>query len=868
MTKYFLLFLYFATLISFGQKTPATEDKIYDAIDFFTANPTEENLNKLESFSNSLSTKTKDKNELLAIVALNCNKGYYENIFGKISKAISSYELAWKIYHKNKLTTYDITEYCLKPLGNLYTLIGDYSNAENSIKQYYFVASQEKNESQKQAAVLNLSNVYQNTGRIDQAIELLEKTIQKEKLTNAQKGLLYNNLGSNYFLNTRATKMKSYAFENAEKAFLKAVLLLEREPSQHEALTNSYRNLCKLNLERKNKQMALHYFEKAKHTFEKIPNPNPRKKAQFYFDEANMLFKQREITASSLAIERVFKTLIPAYSSAKTVLPNQSALYAETILLDVLDLQAELFLAQSQPKKALESYALAFHIEALFQSLLVYENSKIIIQIRNRNRTERCIAIYQSLFQKENKKNYLESAFLLAEKTKSIVLKANLNLKKFQSHEEKLLLEQLQNHNTIIVKEQQKGATAAISKINDALKKQNELMLLLKETQSKKGNTTKTEIDLKELYTKLEKDNSILIEYFSGNDKTYSFTLTDKQISLNSFSNEAHTSLQIAQFIDYFNNANAIANDVAGFSRYGNRIYKLLKLPTNSTRKNLFIIPDGILNFLPFEALITKESTTTNFAKMPYLLNDYIIGYNSSATFYLQGHQQEKHKKNILGVFPIFTKTEYELTFSKKEFAAIKKNFEGTYFENANATFNNFKKNAANYSILHLSTHASSGDLETAASIKFSDQEVLYSQLYNMDINPDLVVLSACETGIGKLFKAEGAMSVARGFQFAGAKNLLFSLWRVNDYTTAAFMDKFYSNVLKGHPFMTANHQAKLDFLADATIANAKKSPYYWAAFIYYGSSNTKVPATDYTYYIIGFLILISLFLIYIRKRK
>ena len=89
MTKYFLLFLYFATLISFGQKTPATEDKIYDAIDFFTANPTEENLNKLESFSNSLSTKTKDKNELLAIVALNCNKGYYENIFGKISKAIS-----------------------------------------------------------------------------------------------------------------------------------------------------------------------------------------------------------------------------------------------------------------------------------------------------------------------------------------------------------------------------------------------------------------------------------------------------------------------------------------------------------------------------------------------------------------------------------------------------------------------------------------------------------------------------------------------------------------------------------------------------------------------------------------------------------
>jgi CHAT domain-containing protein len=54
--------------------------------------------------------------------------------------------------------------------------------------------------------------------------------------------------------------------------------------------------------------------------------------------------------------------------------------------------------------------------------------------------------------------------------------------------------------------------------------------------------------------------------------------------------------------------------------------------------------------------------------------------------------------------------------------------------------------------------------------------------LYTLNINPDLVVLSACETGIGKLYKSEGAMSIARGFQFAGAQNLLFSLWKVNDY--------------------------------------------------------------------------------------
>ena len=83
MTKYFLLFLYFTTLISFGQQTPAPEDKIYDAVDSFTANPSVQNLQKLESYSNSLSTNTKNKNVLLALVVLNCNKGYYENSFGK-----------------------------------------------------------------------------------------------------------------------------------------------------------------------------------------------------------------------------------------------------------------------------------------------------------------------------------------------------------------------------------------------------------------------------------------------------------------------------------------------------------------------------------------------------------------------------------------------------------------------------------------------------------------------------------------------------------------------------------------------------------------------------------------------------------------
>ena len=873
MVKNIFYLLLFTTLTVFGQNPLTSEDKIYNAVDAFSANPTLEGLQNLAKTESDFwkNSKPKTKNELLAIVVLNCNKAYYENQFGKTNQAVSSYEKAWQIYQKNKLSNYDIAEYCLKPLGNLYTIMGDYDNAENTIKQYYYIAETEKKQSQKIAAILNLSNVYQNSGRINEAIDLLEKTIRAEKLSAVQKGILFNNLGNNYVLsykNPAFSKPIPDIFKKLESSYFSAIQLLQSDKTQTETLANCYRNLSALNIQWQNIELANSYFEKAKKQFFATPNISPRKLAKFNYEEANLLFQQRKYAEASTILSSVFKALIPNYSNKKIILPNPNSFYAETILLDALDLQAEIFVEQNQPKKALEAFTLSFQIEDLFANLLIYENSKIINQIRIRNRTEKCISIYDFLFKKEGKPIYIESAFQLSERTKSGVLKSYLSNKKTASREEKLHLEQLQNCTNEIIKEQQKGDLANVSKINEAIKKQNELMLSLKKIREKNQVISAESIDLKTLYAKLEKDKAIMVEYFSGFENMYIFTLGNQRIKLEHI-NVTDTAIpKIFSFLDYFSNANRITDDVTGYNHRGNSVYKMLKLPTNSTYKNLIIIPDGILNFLPFEALITKKSTTTNFAQMHYLLNDFRIAYNNSATFYLNGKPFSKDKKSILGVFPVFEKTAYELTFSKIEMQSIKSNFDGEFFVNSNATFDNFKTNATNYSILHLSTHATSGDTETPASIKFYDQEILYSELYNLNINPDLVVLSACETGIGKLYKSEGAMSVARGFQFAGAQNLLFSLWKVNDYTTSVFMEDFYKNIKNGSSYFEANHQAKLDFLNNKSISNAKKSPYYWSAFVYYGGIEVTETPIHYSFYILGLLILIGLFLVFKHFRK
>jgi hypothetical protein len=111
-------------------------------------------------------------------------------------------------------------------------------------------------------------------------------------------------------------------------------------------------------------------------------------------------------------------------------------------------------------------------------------------------------------------------------------------------------------------------------------------------------------------------------------------------------------------------------------------------------------------------------------------------------------------------------------------------------------------------------------------------------------------------------------MSVARGFQFAGAQNLLFSLWKVNDYTTSVLMANFYKNIKNGKSYFDANHQAKLDFLKSSRIPNAKKSPYYWSAFVYYGTLESKESTNFFLWISIGVgVVLLSLYLYYIRNK-
>ena len=112
------------------------------------------------------------------------------------------------------------------------------------------------------------------------------------------------------------------------------------------------------------------------------------------------------------------------------------------------------------------------------------------------------------------------------------------------------------------------------------------------------------------------------------------------------------------------------------------------------------------------------------------------------------------------------------------------------------------------------------------------DDGVLFTpEIFNLRLNAELVVLSACETGIGKLEEGEGVMSLNRAFLYAGARNVVSSFWKVNDKFTSELMTWFYSYIIEGYSYSRALQQAKLRLLENESSAYSL----YWAGFAIIG---------------------------------
>jgi CHAT domain-containing protein len=354
----------------------------------------------------------------------------------------------------------------------------------------------------------------------------------------------------------------------------------------------------------------------------------------------------------------------------------------------------------------------------------------------------------------------------------------------------------------------------------------------------------------------------LLLEYFDGNYNLYIFSIEkDKPNAIHKIEKNVSFNQEVNAFLNFFSDGRGVTlqNNMKEYTTLGYKLYQ--KLFNNLTNKNIILIPDGVISFIPFDALITKKTTSTNFENLPYLVQQSAINYAYSSTILLQEKNKKTENEKILGFFPVFENNHRglsQLTYTLIESANIKKTFKGNFLIESNATKRAFEKIANQYSIIHLSTHATAGDYFEPPAIEFYDETLYLPEIYGYNLNTDLLVLSACETGIGTLRKGEGAMSLARGFSYAGVRNLIVSLWKVNDKSTEKLMTNFYKFYKNNNNKNEALHLSKLNYLNDFSISSNKKSPYYWASFIYIGEVNVS----DNLFYKYWWLLVISFMLI------
>jgi CHAT domain-containing protein len=169
------------------------------------------------------------------------------------------------------------------------------------------------------------------------------------------------------------------------------------------------------------------------------------------------------------------------------------------------------------------------------------------------------------------------------------------------------------------------------------------------------------------------------------------------------------------------------------------------------------------------------------------------------------------------------------LKYSKAELEGISDYIDFDLKVGKQATIEFFKRKAEDYSILHLSTHAAVDETDRDYSYLafFPDQLLLVRDLYAMNLHSQMVVLSACESGLGYYQKGEGLFSLTSALTYAGVKSIFSTLWEVPDDSTKDLMLLFYEELSQGKSKDIALTSAKRQY-----IQSGKANPYLWASFI------------------------------------
>lgn len=718
----------------------------------------------------------------------------------------------------------------------------------------------------------NLALGYEYLGNKEKAIGHYKKSIRLNKRDTVERakyiGEAYNNLADFYFNQNQL-----------EEAFLsieQAIRYYEKIKVPH-ALSIAYYNKGEINFEQGKTEEALKDYQKAIQLY------------TFDFKSDNYLENPpRDVILRGVKSEFVY------YLADKAKILRTYA-------------------RQKQDISILETAVATYDLVAQFIDDVRIEfesdESKAFLSQESKGIYEQALSTCLELYRQTKNEGIHEKAFQYAERSKALILLEAIkesNAKTLSKVDSEILEEEKRFRNAIKKLEQ------ALFEANEAEQADLRQELILKE--QKLANTIKRiekrnpsyyqmkyELALPEvakIQDQLDKQEGVL-EYFVGQENVYWFYIDKTQflsdvISLDFPLKEWIQAFRAGIYKPFYRNFSHLDRDSLT-NIYLERAYqlyeKLLKevLEKAQAQQKIRIIPDGVLGYIPFDALLTEASEGVNYdniGKAPFLHRDYQISYSySMALLEEMSRLRIQPQKQMLAIAPVFqAKDTLMLGQTPVIFNPILQNqeasqniarlFGGELLVGSSALKAPFLKQASQFRFLHFASHAQVNEENANFSfISFSqlgeqqakEQLLFVNELYLMELEAEMVVLSACEAGLGTLHEGEGVISLARAFSYAGAKSIITSLWQVSADKSMVLMEHFYQALEDGKSKDEALYLAKQNL-----ILAGDAHPYYWSSFIPIGDmSSIETAGKKWAYYLAsGVLALFFLRFFLSRKRR
>lgn len=815
---------------------------------------------------------------------------------GNNELAIDTY-LEIKTIEEQLNVGYDNLSISYNAIGCSYAMIGDYHNALNYFDQAVELRQKEQSPndsilitflSDKALCLQNLGQL-QTTYETNQECLRLIQQLEEPNTTYIQQVALYcyQNLAAISIMNDNESKKVVAYLEQAQK------IIKEYQPPQKSYYT--YELLGDLKIAQKEYAQAHFYYDKALPILKKelVDIQKDIRLGQLLTQKAIAYRANNQLKEALEYHEKALASItVDTDDNKNSLSPFINKLSAINLLAEKAKTLAE----KKELKTAYQTYQMATQLIPETRRSYKEEGSKYQLAKNTTALYENAIEVAIALYQETDNELYLQEALNLSESTKAIRLLEDMQDRRFKDSTSILPAE-------LLIKEQ-----AARYQINSlerqiySIKKQGEVekeqvlilqdsLLTCKEIYNSqlvkelkqypkywalRYDTPK--LNLKQIRSDLLSENTAVLEFFIGEKNLYLFVISPTDFFVK-------TIPRTPKFQDAFNTLHQIistsprsltttlSTQYQEFAKVSSYVYQTLLEPAlqfnNNAIEQLIIIPDGLLFNIPLGVLLTKPSTTTNYSisNNDYLFEDYALSYHYAINLF-KDSPSSTTEKVFAGFAPTFQSYPYlnPLAYADDEVQSSSSIFEGQAFLDKEAHYNAFKNEAETAKILHLATHAEKDmEYEKLNKIYLTDTILTHYDLEKFNFNTDLVVLSACNTGSGKLIKGEGAMTLARSILQAGCPSVVAASWSVDDNTSKFIILDFYKRIYAGLSKDKALQLAKKKYLENVVDNDLSAHPFYWASFQQYGRSTAIFSPPKYLSCGGLFLLVLGLFALFLK---